>query len=334
MNFYLYPSYLEYILVALFFTFYGIYFILSYQKARKITKKVKPVFFIKFAYRFLYLSLILLAMQGPIFGEERQQVKVQGKDIVWAIDISGSMNAEDIAPSRLEKVKYELNELLNGHLQARIALLVFASEAIILSPLSKDHQIIKNIFVQSISTQQMFGQSTQIKDALEMSMRALLKPKEDRIRKRAKIIVLFTDGEDFGENYEATLNEIKRKGIHLFIVGVGSTQGSKILGATGFLKDKEGQEVVSKLNVEELNRIAKVANGKYFEISKQTKNNRNDMEKLKSSLEEIQGTWEDKREISLEANKYQYFLILALFFISIDILHTAKIIRFKETNLF
>jgi len=98
----------------------------------------------------------------------------------------------------------------------------------------------------------------------------------------------------------------------------------------GFLKDKEGQEFISKLNSEELKIIAHQTNGKYFEISKQFKNNRNDMERLKSSLEEIQGTWEDKREISLEANKYAYFLILALFLLAIDVLHTAKIIRFQQ----
>jgi Ca-activated chloride channel family protein len=124
-----------------------------------------------------YIALIGVALLGPIFGEEKQAVKVQGKDIIFAIDVSASMNAQDILPSRIEKIKYELQLLLTNPLQARMGLVTFASEALSSCPLTKDYNLLQNIFIPALSTKQMYGQSTQIKNALEMSVKSVLREK-------------------------------------------------------------------------------------------------------------------------------------------------------------
>jgi len=329
LNFYIPIGYLEYILVALFLAIYGLYFLLARYKAHRLHLPLRGYFWVKFTYRLLYLGLLLLAMLGPILGSEKQQIKVQSKDIIFAIDVSGSMEAQDVLPTRLEKVKYELQNLLFNRLQARIGIVVFASEAYSLCPLTKDYSLLQNIFIPTLSTKQMQGQSTQIKNALKISIESVLRETEDKIHKRAKIIVLFTDGEDFGEDYTEEAKLIQRKGINLLVVGVGSPQGSPILTATGYKKTKNGEKVISKLNRNALMQLAQISGGKYFEISQFQDLSRNDMDKVKANLEEIQGRLEDKREISLEANKYLYPLTIAFLLMCLDIVITTRIIKLK-----
>lgn len=327
MNFYVPIGYLEYILVALFFAIYGLYALLARYKAHRLLLPLRAYFVVKFFYRAFYLFLLILAMLGPILGNEKQQIKVQSKDIIFAIDVSGSMEAQDVLPTRIEKVKYELQKLLFNRLQARIGIVVFASEAYRLCPLTKDHSLLQNIFVPTLSVRQMQGQSTHLKNALKMSIESVIREKEDEIHKRAKIIVLFTDGEDFGEDYNEEARIIQRKGINLLIVGVGSPEGSYILTAAGYKKDKDGQKVVSKLNRNALIQLANISGGKYFEISQFQDVSRNDMDKVRANLEEIQGRLEDKREISLEANKYLYPLTIAFLLMCLDVIITTRIIK-------
>lgn len=329
MSFYISFGYLEYILVALFLAIYGLYFLLARYKAQRLYVPLRGYFWIKFFFRGLYLSFLIVAMLGPVLGSEKQQIKVQSKDIIFTIDVSGSMEAQDVLPTRLEKVKYELQNLLFNRLQARVGVVVFASEAYRLCPLTKDYSLLQNIFIPTLSVRQMQGQSTQIKNALKMSIESVLREAEDKIHKRAKIIVLFTDGEDFGEDYTEEAKLIQRKGINLLIVGVGSVQGSHILTPTGFKKDKNGEKVITKLNRDALMQLAVTSGGKYFEISQNQDFSRNDMDKVRANLEEIQGKLEDKREISLEANKYIYPLTLAFLMICLDVSITTRIIKIK-----
>lgn len=329
MNFYVSISYLEYILVALFLAIYGLYFLLLRYKAQRLNLPLRAYFWIKLLFRGLYMAILILAMLGPVLGSEKQQIKVQGKDIIFAVDVSASMEAQDVLPTRLEKVKYELQNLLFNPLQARIGLVVFASEAYKLCPLTKDYSLLQNIFIPTLSVRQMQGQSTQIKNALKVSMESILRETEDKIHKRAKIIVLFTDGEDFGEDYTQEAQIIQRKGINLLVVGVGSTQGSPILTPAGFKKHKNGEKVISKLNRDALMQLANISGGKYFEISQNQDLSRNDMDKVKANLEEIQGRLEDKREISLEANKYLYPLMLAFVMMCLDMAITTRVIKMK-----
>ena len=327
MSFYIPIGYLEYILVALFLAIYGLYALLARYKALRLHLPLRAYFLVKFLYRSFYLSLLILAILGPILGSEKQQIKVQSKDIVFAVDVSGSMEAQDVLPTRIEKVKYELQNLLFNRLQARIGIVVFASEAYRLCPLTKDYSLLQNIFIPTLSVKQMQGQSTQIKNALKMSIESVIRETEDKIHKRAKIIVLFTDGEDFGEDYTEEARIIQRKGINLLIVGVGSPEGSHILTASGYKKNKNGEKVLSKLNRNALMQLASISGGKYFEISQFQGLNRNDMDKVRANLEEIQGRLEDKREISLEANKYLYPLTIAFLLMCLDIIITTRIIK-------
>ncbi|MDW8295515.1 MAG: VWA domain-containing protein [Raineya sp.] len=327
MNFYLNFGYLEAIGVAMFLVLYGLYGWLSYRRAKILNLPLRKYFWLKLIFRLVYFNFFILALLGPTIGEEKQQVKVQGKDIMFVVDVSDSMLAQDVLPSRLEKVKFELQNLLQNPLQARMGMVVFAQEAYQFCPLTKDYSLLQSVFIPALSTQMMKNPSTQIYNAIELALQSLLNESQDQIHKRAKILVLFTDGEDWGENIITLAQTIKRKGVHLLVVGVGSEQGSPILTATGFKKNDKGEKVISKLNRNYLLNFVSQAEGKYFEISQEGQTLRNDMDKVRTTLEEIQGILQDKREISLEANKYYYPLILAFVMLCLDMVVTTRIIK-------
>lgn len=327
MNFYVNLGCLETIGVVLFFVLYVLYFIFSFRKAKVLGLPLRRYFWLKMLFRSAYFALFVIAMLGPTIGEEKQQVKVQGKDIMFVIDVSASMLAQDVLPSRLEKVKFELQNLLESPLQARMGMIVFAQEAYQFCPLTKDYSLLQNVFVPALSAQMMKNSSTQIHNALELAMKGLLNENQDQIHKKAKIIVLFSDGEDWGENINALAQTIKRKGVHLLVVGVGSEKGSPIFTPTGFKKNNKGEKVISKLNRNYLLNFVQQAEGKYFEISQENQIIRNDMDKVRATLEEIQGILQDKREISLEANKYYYPLLLAFMMLCLDMIITTRIIK-------
>lgn len=270
---------------------------------------------------------MLIALLGPTVGKQKQQVKVQGKDIMFVVDVSVSMLAQDVTPSRLEKVKFELQNLLQAPLQARIGLVVFTERAYLLCPLTKDYTLVQSVFIPTLSGQMMKSQSTQIRRGLEVALKALFNENQDQIQKRAKVIVLFSDGEDWGESLAPIAQTIQRKGVHLLVVGVGSEKGSAILTYTGYKKNQKGEKVITKLNRNYLMNFAHQAEGKYFEISQKEQTIRNDMDKVRATLEEIQGILQDVREVSLEANKYYYPLLLVFFMLVVDTVVITRIIK-------
>lgn len=275
----------------------------------------------KLILRSAFLSLIIISLMGPSFGSDSKEIKSVGKDIMIAVDLSQSMNAIDIQPSRLEKIKYELNNIIKEFSSDRIGLIIFSSEAFIQCPLTYDQSAL-NLFIETLSTRLVPGTGTDFAPALNLALDKL-NTDESTIESKAKIIILISDGEDFGDETSNVRSKIRERGIKLFTLGVGTIQGSKIPTNKGFKKDNSGNDVVTKLDRRSLKELAARTGGKYFEINQR----QNDVSRLINTINRVEGQLRDARVVDVSANKYIYFLVAALALLSIDLLTTKKTIK-------
>lgn len=278
--------------------------------------------YVKFFLRTLYFSLFIMALLGPSFGETKREIQAVGKDIMIAVDLSESMNAFDIQPSRLEKLKFELKNLVEAFSSDRIGLIIFASEAFVQCPLTYDKSAL-NLFLETLSTEIVPLSGTDFGPALNLAIDKLTKDEEPLSRQSSKVIILISDGEDFGENTDDAIKRISDSGIKLFTLGIGTDKGSKIMTRRGFKKDRDGNDVTSRLNATSLKRVASATGGKYFEINEM----KNDVSRMINTISLIEGELTDVKQIDVSANRYYYFLALGLILMMLDVLINIKTIR-------
>lgn len=303
---------LELFFIILFGFFYILYIFRTIRAAKALGTTHRRVFY-KIVLRAAYFALFIVALLGPSFGESTKEIKSIGKDIFIAIDLSESMNAFDIQPTRLEKIKFELKEIVEAFSSDRIGLIMFSNEAYVQCPLTYDKSAL-NLFIETLTTNLVPNTGTDFGPPLKMALDKISDDKETITRQKSKIIILISDGEDFGDNTAGIAKTIEEEGIKLFTLGIGTSQGSKIMTQRGFKKDRNGQDVISKLNPVSLKKIATSTSGKYFEIN----GSQNDVEKLINTIGEIEGELRDSKKMDVSANKYYYFLSLALILIFLD----------------
>ena len=311
----------EILLILTFIIFYLIYIVRLLRINSKLSVSFKGVI-TKIIFRTTYFFLMIIALLGPSFGSSKKEIKVIGKDIMIAIDLSESMNANDIQPSRLEKIKFELKKIINEFNSDRIGIIMFSNEAYIQCPLTYDKNAL-NLFIETLNTGLVPNSGTDFGPPLDLSLDKLL---ADKIQEndKSKIIILISDGEDFGENTYEMVDKIKESSIKLFTVGIGTSQGTRIRLRNGsFKKDKDGKEVITKLNSTSLKKIANETKGKYFEISNQI----NQINGMIYEIKEIKGDLIDSKFMDVSKNKYFYFLFVALMLMSMDFLFNFKIIK-------
>ncbi len=321
MTFYLNLSWIEYGLLSLFVLTYLLYFFLLKRKARQLNTSLRYQL-LKPTLRFTYVGLLCIVLLGPMVGLEKKKVKVVGKDIMLAVDVSTSMNAVDIQPTRLEKIKFELKHLIEAFKESRIGLIVFSSEAALQCPLTYDHAIIKDIFLQSLSTDLMAGGGTDFEQALSL---VLEKYQNDQLEaeNRGKVLILLSDGEHFGNAYAKVTRELADLNIKVYTVGVGTVAGSAIPTRRGVKRDREGEEIITQLVDEDLREIAAQTGGKYFLLNNTT----NEVPQLIAQIQNMRGQVQDTRVLDTNANKYRYFLWIVLFLVVLDILIMARVIK-------
>ena len=315
-------DYLEIILICLFALFYFLYFL----KFKNINKRI-PVNFnkilIKFFLRSIYFSLFILSILGPSFGESKKEIEIIGKDIMIAVDLSESMNANDIQPSRLEKIKFELKKIINEFYSDRIGIIMFSNDAFVQCPLTYDKNALK-LFVETLNTGLVPNTGTDFGPPLKISLEKLKNDDSKPNTNKSKIILLISDGEDFGENTNQYINEIKNSSIKLFTLGIGTEKGINLISSNGKIKkDQNGNNVITKLNSISLKKIASVSNGSYYEIT----NNKNEIKQLINQINSLEGNIKDSIELDISKNKYHYFLLLGIFLFVIDFLFTFKVLE-------
>tara|TARA_B100000989_G_scaffold228875_1_gene175829 strand:+ start:1578 stop:2549 length:972 start_codon:yes stop_codon:yes gene_type:complete len=308
-------------LVSLFLMFYFLYLVRIYKINQQIKVNLKAVF-IKFILRVTFFTLLIISLLGPNFGIKEEKVEVVGKDIMIAIDLSESMNAEDIQPSRIEKVKFEIKKIVDEFSGDRIGIIMFSGEAFVQCPLTYDKNAL-NLFVETLNTGLVPNSGTDFGPPLELGLSKLQDENSGDNDLKSKIIILFSDGEDFGEDTDQSIEKIKENSLKLFSVGIGTDEGSKILDGFGnFKKDNEGNDVITKLNSSSLKETADKTGGKYYEISK----NKNEINQMITEIKNIKGDIIDQQTSNISENKYFYFLLSALVLIAVDFIFVSKII--------
>ncbi|MFY0607486.1 MAG: VWA domain-containing protein [Cyclobacteriaceae bacterium] len=311
----------EIVLIAAFAVLYLLYFLRLYRVKSALNVPVGK-WLIKFALRSVYFILMIMALLGPSFGETSREIKSVGKDLFICVDLSNSMNAFDVQPTRLEKVKFELSNLVEAFSSDRIGLIMFSNEAYMQCPLTYDNNAL-NLFIRALTTNLVPNSGTDFGPPLKMALKKLTDEESSVSRQKSKIIILISDGEDFGEETAQITEEIESSGIKLFTLGVGTKKGSKIMTNRGFKKNNQGEEVVSRINNTSLKKIANDTGGKYFEINE----SQNDVERMINSINDIEGELRDSKQMDTKANKYYYFLSIALLLMVFDVLISVKVIR-------
>ena len=236
----------EFVVIGLFIVLYLIY-IVRMVRVGKVLKVSYNSIISKAVIRTIYFTLFIIALLGPSFGDTSREVKAIGKDIMVCVDLSESMNAQDIQPTRLEKVKFELKNLVDAFNSDRIGLIIFSSESFMQCPLTHDQGAL-NLFIETLGTNLVPNAGTDFGPPIKMALDKLSSEESTSTEQKSKVIILISDGEDFGDNTISHVSSLEEAGIKLFTLGVGTQTGSKIRTNYGFKTDRDGREVVSKLN--------------------------------------------------------------------------------------
>jgi len=216
-------------------------------------------FLTKFILFITAFAFCAFAVAGLVMPDSTQKINRKGTDLMIALDVSKSMLAQDIKPSRLERAKQVILKIINNSPDDRVGLVIFAGRAYLQMPLTIDHEAAK-MYLSAVSPDDIPTQGTVISDALKMSY-AAFNPKD----KTFKSVLLISDGEDHDDEALKAAKDLGKQGIMINTIGVGSAEGAPIMNPeTGQYKtDNKGQTVISKLNEKELSDIAKAANGVY-----------------------------------------------------------------------
>ncbi|GAA4842775.1 vWA domain-containing protein [Algivirga pacifica] len=313
---------LEISLIIAFVVLYGLYLFRVYRVSKVLGTPMRATIY-KLLLRTLYFGLFLVALRGPAYKQGKKEMQTIGKDIYMCVDLSKSMDTEDIAPSRLQRVKFLLKEIVSNFSSDRLGLIVFTNEAFLQCPLTFDGSAL-NLFIEAMSTNLIFSSGTDFGPPLRLAIKKLKEAQETVTTDvQSKTILLISDGEDFGEETTEVLQEIKDENIRLFTLGVGTYEGGKIPYGYRYKKDKSGNEVVSKLNNNSLKKLSEETDGRYFEISE----NKNDLKSLIKAINNIEGTVKASRQVDASNNIYYYFLAGALALFLVDLLFAVQVFR-------
>ncbi len=317
-----YLNSLDYLFIIVFVLLYLLYGWRIHRIATTLQTSGKKVL-IKLTIRLAYFVLLLVALLGPSFGTVQKEIKTIGKDIYIAIDLSQSMDAVDLQPSRLEKVKYELKNLVAAFSSDRIGIVIFSSEAFVQCPLTYDQSALA-LFIETLNTGLVPNTSTDFGSALRVILKKFTDETEknnDKPQKR--LLLLISDGEDFGEDTDELISDLKSAEVKTFTLGVGTKEGGRIPFRKSFKRDDTGREVITTLETQKLQEIATATEGQYFELS----NEKNEVARLIQTIKLIKGDLIDARKVDTTQNKYHYFLFVAFLLIIADIFITIKVIR-------
>jgi len=233
--------------------------------------------------RFLYFSMLILifSASGPQIGTRLAPLDRKGIDLVFAIDVSTSMNAEDVKPSRLEKAKFEISQMIRQLKGDRISLIVFAGSSHMYLPLTTDYEAAR-LFLDQIDTNMIPTQGTALSSALQTGLSAFTEDES-----KYKVLVLVTDGEDHEGQAIDLASKASDRGMIIHTVGVGTESGSLIpvIGKNGirdYKRDNTGRLVTSILNENILNEIANAGNGTYVRFDNKPANFRSIMNAIDS----------------------------------------------------
>lgn len=259
------------------------------------------------------LLLLGIALLRPQWDKAEEKAISQGRDVMVVLDISRSMLAQDCKPNRLECAKNKIKKMMELLPAERVGLMVFSGAAVMQCPLTNDHQAF-NLFLNTISVETISSGTTSYTAALKKVVESF----SDFGASRTKLVVLFTDGEDFSGDLTAIQQKITELDIHIFTFGVATLEGAPIpvydinqkqgkLVQQGFQKDEQGAIVISRLNQAVLQQLAQATGGKSVAVTQDNQ----DLLMLKRWVEGFEKSSWEERNISRLKDKYYYYTGLA-----------------------
>lgn len=285
----------------------------------------------KFVIFLLMIACLILGLANLQNGSKMEEVKREGVDLFVAVDVSNSMNAQDIVPSRLDRSKQAINTLIGSLQGDRLGVIVFADKAFVQLPITTDYGAAK-MFLSSVNTNSVASQGTAIGEAINLAAKSF---GEDE---RSKAIIVISDGEDHENEAAMTAaREAAKKGIRIYTIGMGLPDGAPIPEYNqygrmmGYKKDKQGNTIVTRLDEQMLSRIADAGGGMYVRAS----NSNVGLEKIYNDISKM-----DKSEIETKVftdyeDHFQWFVGAAIILLLIEILmSTGKRPWESKLNLF
>lgn len=262
---------------------------------------------LKYSAIVLTLVILIFALANPQIGTKYEEVKQTGIDVFILLDVSLSMNAEDIRPNRLQKAKHSIATLIQRLRGDRIGLIVFSGNAYVQFPLTTDYAA-ANLLLNAVSTNSVPQPGTAIGEAITTAVRSF---KDDA--QTQKVIVIITDGEDHEGDLEGAIQEAVEKNISIYTIGLGSPSGVPIpvnsgIGQNPYKIDGYGNIVLTRLDEQTLQLIAGEGNGKYYRGS----NTENELDQIYSELSKLEKTEFGTVKITDYEDRFYYLLIPAL----------------------
>lgn len=216
---------------------------------------------LKFWLMIAALALLIVMLARPQMGTKISQEKRKGIEVIISLDISNSMRAEDVVPSRLDKSKMLVENMVDNFTNDKVGLVVFAGDAFIQLPITSDYVSAK-MFLQNTDPSLIATQGTDLAGAIELSSKSFTQ--QDKV---GRAILIITDGEDHEGGAIEAAEKARKNGIRVFVLGVGSTKGSPVPdGNGGYMKDNSGQKVISALNEEMCKQVAQAGGGAYIHV--------------------------------------------------------------------
>lgn len=273
----------------------------------------------------LSLVFIIISLARPRWGFEWRDVQRSGSDIIIALDLSTSMLATDIQPTRLERAKREIVDLLGLLKGDRIGIVAFAGVSFVYTPLTVDYRL-ADMFIKQLSLKLMPVQGTAIGDALTRSMEAL--EKASSADSKGKSIILITDGEDQGADLVAVAKKAKEKEIKIFAVGIGSDAGAPIpMPDGGFKKDRQGNIILSKLGEQTLQSLASETGGIYVRSTSGSM----DLDLIYNTIRgEAKNEEGELTRQKIWHERFQFFLALALALLILEFFLRSSLPKNRE----
>ncbi|MCY4162204.1 MAG: VWA domain-containing protein [Flavobacteriaceae bacterium] len=278
----------------------------------------------------LVMGLLSISLVNPKIGSEVETVRRQGVDIVFAVDVSKSMLAEDVAPNRIEKAKHLVHSIISELVSDRVGIVAYAAQAIPQLPITTDYGAAK-MFLQALNTDMLSSQGTALSSAIDLSSSYF-----DQSNQVNKIIFLLTDGEDHQQQIESAVEASVEKGIKIFTIGIGTETGAPIPIKRGgviesYKKDLDGNVVITQRNSQILQNVALMSQGKYQDG--------NDTQAVLDFVAQALGQMDKKEFESQEfvryKDRFQPFIFIAIVLLFLDIfIFETKTKWIQRINLF
>ena len=278
----------------------------------------------------LGIAFLIISLTNPKMGTKLKTIKREGVDVVFALDVSKSMLAEDIAPNRLEKAKQIISKTIDKLGSDRVGIIIYAGNSYPLLPITTDHAA-ANMFLQNANPDMVSSQGTAINEALELA-----KTYYNNDDQTNRFLIIISDGEDHQEETKQVAQNLANEGVKIYTIGVGTERGGpipmRLNGAMiGYKKDRKGETVITKRVPEVLQGIADASDGEYID-GNITDNPVNEIAKIIGNAEKNEF---ETKQFSDYKDQFQWFLAIALLFLIVDVLLFDKKTKWlRKVDLF